>query len=149
MEIVARVMGEERPTAVQISGGPEPIAICHLAGHIARDLSAADRLAFSEDALVQCFGSRIRSLITRRAGSAWTADPFIGGAYSCARPGAAGLRRTLQSPVHGRIQFAGEHTSGDAMATAHGAYLSGQSAAMRALQKAEQDADPLWLPARA
>lgn len=146
VEILARVMGEDWPTPVQISGGAEPIAICHLAGHAARDLAAADRLAFSEDALVQCFGSRIRSLITRRAASAWTTDPFIGGAYSCARPGAAGLRRTLQHPVHDHIQFAGEHTSSDAMATAHGAYLSGQAAAMRALQIAEQEADPLWLP---
>lgn len=59
----------------------------------------------------------------------WGADPFALGAYSFLPPGAAPAdRSTLGAPV-GRLHFAGEATSVESPATAHGAYLSGQRAA--------------------
>lgn len=146
VEILARIAGEDWPTPVQISPGLKPIAICHIAGHRARDLAADERIALCEEALVQCFGSGIGKHVTRRATSAWASDPYIGGAYSCARPGMSGVRRRFHDAVHERIQFAGEHTSTDAMATAHGAFLSGHAAAMRALGLPHDAAEPLWLP---
>jgi monoamine oxidase len=103
-------------------------------------------MALCEEALVGCFGTAIRRHIAGRASSAWTTDPFIGGAYSCAKPGYARVRKLLQETVHGAIQFAGEHTSSDGMATAHGAFLSGHAAVVRALALPGGASDPLWLP---
>jgi monoamine oxidase len=145
VEIVAKIKGEDWPVAFQL--GATPLAIGHVAGHRARDLAEADCMAYCEDALAQCFGADIRKHIVARHSTCWSHDPFIGGAYSCARPGQARLRQLLQEPVHDRIHFAGEHTSLDAMATAHGAYLSGQRAALAALGKTMAEGDPLWLPA--
>jgi monoamine oxidase len=144
IEIVAKIKGEDWPVAFQL--GAAPFAVGHVAGHRARDLAEAERMAYCEDALAQCFGSDIRKHIVARHSTRWTHDPFIGGAYSCARPGQAHLRQLLQEPVHGRIHFAGEHTSLDAMATAHGAYLSGQRAALAALGKTMAEGESLWLP---
>jgi monoamine oxidase len=42
-------------------------------------------------------------------------------------------RATLAKPLEDRIFFAGEATSGDHYATAHGAFTSGQRAAREAL----------------
>lgn len=55
------------------------------------------------------------------------------------------------APVQ-RVFFAGEHTSLAAMATAHGAYMSGIEAAHRAAETvgyAPLEFDPPWLPERA
>jgi hypothetical protein len=49
------------------------------------------------------------------------------------------------APLH----FAGEAFHPSANATAHGAFLSGRAAALKAarsLGKADADADPTWLP---
>lgn len=146
LEIMSRQNGDYWPAPVQISAGPTPIAICHTAGHRARDIPVAERMALCEEALVGCFGTAIRRHIAGRASSAWTTDPFIGGAYSCAKPGYARVRKLLQETVHGAIQFAGEHTSSDGMATAHGAFLSGHAAVVRALALPGGASDPLWLP---
>lgn len=61
--------------------------------------------------------------------SAWDGDPWVRGAYSCARPGAADQRSILARPIDGRIYFAGEATSNDYFASVHGACISGREAA--------------------
>ena len=146
VEIFARIWGEDWPVAFQLGPDDRPIAIGHVAGDRARDLTEKDRMAYCEDALAECYGASIRRHIIRRASSQWTADPFIGGAYSCARPGHAHLRKRLHSPVHERIHFAGEHASLDAMATAHGAFVTGHAAVSRALGASAAESDALWLP---
>ena len=133
LEAVASISGLDWPVAFQLGSGAAPVAIAHVAGKRARELSQEERTQCCEEALVQCFGSEIRARITRRQSTNWGGDPDIGGAYSCARPGYAYMRKRLQQTIHGRIFLAGEHTSLDAMATAHGAYVSGQRAAHAAL----------------
>jgi monoamine oxidase len=64
--------------------------------------------------------------------SAWDQDAWVKGAYSCARPGAAGQRSILARPIDERIYFAGEATSSDAYASVHGACISGRDAARAA-----------------
>ena len=57
-------------------------------------------------------------------------DPFSRGAYSFAAVGATPKDyATLAAPVSGTLFFAGEHTNGTHMATAHGALASGLRAA--------------------
>lgn len=60
----------------------------------------------------------------------WTAEPFIGGAYSFPSPGSAAAREVLAAPISGRVFFAGEatHTEGH-FATVHGAVETGLRAA--------------------
>jgi monoamine oxidase len=64
----------------------------------------------------------------------WAADPFARGSYSHIAPGATvDDYATLSEPAGPRLVLAGEHTSADAPATAHGAYLSGQRAAQQVI----------------
>lgn len=64
----------------------------------------------------------------------WTDDPFAGGVYSVAAPGAAGQRAVLARPLAGRLYWAGEATAKNAWsATVHGAYASGRRAAREML----------------
>lgn len=113
-----------------------PLAVGQLGGLLARDLERAGEAAmidFALAALVDAFGSGIRSQVHRTATTRWTSDPLIRGAYSCARPGEADRRRRLAHPVGERLFLAGEATSPDAYSTAHGARLTGLAAAGRAL----------------
>ncbi|VAW31507.1 hypothetical protein MNBD_CHLOROFLEXI01-3795, partial [hydrothermal vent metagenome] len=65
----------------------------------------------------------------------WSNDPFSRGAYSYALPKGSGARQLLQeAAVLKRVFFAGEALSTSAYGTAHGAYLSGQATAQRALK---------------
>jgi monoamine oxidase len=85
--------------------------------------------AFAIDELVGLLGGDIRQHLTPIARSAWVDDPFARGSYSCALPGHAGDRARLAAPVEERIFFAGEAYAGEFFGTAHGAYMTGVSAA--------------------
>jgi monoamine oxidase len=148
VEILLQADGKAFPVAAGVFGASPPYVVCHTGGALARDLSEKDRFAICEDGLVQCFGSDMRKHIIKRATSSWTADPFIGGAYSCAKPGKSSARMVLRECLHERVFLAGEHTSLNAMATAHGAYVTGLEAAHKAMKKAGRaiEADPLWVP---
>ncbi len=65
----------------------------------------------------------------------WSAEPYIGGAYSTLGVGATPADRTALNEVLGqRMTFAGEHLSVDHPATMHGAYNSGVAAGQRLIE---------------
>jgi len=84
---------------------------------------------FAKEKLRQAFGSGITRHIVRHLVTAWRGDPLIKGAYSAALPGQSGQRSALARPIDERLYFAGEATTTDFFATAHGAYLTGIAAA--------------------
>ncbi len=114
-----------RPTVEAYFGGP-------LARRLASEGEAA-LAAFAVEELVQEFGSDLAGKLTPVASTAWCRDPWLGGAYSYARPGASAARATLAAPHAGRVHFAGEATSRESFATLHGAYGSGRRAATEIL----------------
>jgi monoamine oxidase len=128
------------------------IAIAHVGGNLAREMEQQGEAAmvdFATGALVRNFGADLRKHIRKGVATHWGSDDHIGGAYSTARPGHAQDRWLFSRPLHERVFFAGEHTSVSAMATAHGAYMSGIEAAHRAAETvgyAPLELDPLWLP---
>lgn len=87
---------------------------------------------FALQELRQMFGTRVNRLF---AGGAhlvthWDADPWIRGAYSYARIGAATARAELAQPLgEGRLVFAGEASHAHFAGTLGGAWLSGETAA--------------------
>ncbi len=141
------------PLNMEISPFGRPIAIGHIAGHFARDIVAAGdeaRIDFFIEKLVAAFGAGIRGKITASATTGWTLDPFIRGGYASARPGKAEARVEIIEADLGALHFAGEAFHLSANATAHGAFLSGQAAALKAareLGRTVGEADPTWLPA--
>lgn len=109
-----------------------PFIECFFAGRLARDLDAQGSNAFFDFALQEItslLGADMRKKLALATQSRWLADPFIGGAYSHARPGHAGSRAIYAAPVADRLYFAGEHCSPHFFSTAHGAYESGIAAA--------------------
>ena len=74
----------------------------------------------------------LRSLVTR-----WDTDPWALGSYSALPVGTAGSARAAlaETVVAGRVVLAGEYTAVDFPATVHGAYLSGQRAAVTLAQQ--------------
>lgn len=122
-----------------------PVVTAYFGGDLARDLEAAglDAMAdFAEGELAFAHGDSVRGNFTPIAASGWMADPWAGGAYSYARPGAAGARALLAAPIEDRLFFAGEATSEGDFATAHGAYRSGLAAAEAALASLAEAALP-------
>src|SRR5207253_586760 len=105
-------------------------------GSFARELEDLGEGAFGAEAIeqiVKLLGSDFRRRLKPLAESRWARDPFARGAYSHALPGHAADRAVLAAPVDNRLFFAGEATSPNFFSTAHGAYLSGLTAAEAAL----------------
>src|ERR1700719_2537977 len=89
--------------------------------------------SFAAVELARLLGNDIRRQIAPLASTDWLQDPWARGSYSHALPGHAEDRAALAAPVDNRLFFAGEATSPNFFSTAHGAYLSGLTAADAAL----------------
>jgi len=127
---------DEETVRFQIKPGGYKIAIGYLAGRFAEQLEKQGTGAmadFAESYLVKAFGSDIRKARIGVDASHWRSDPYIGGGYSYAVPGAAGVRDTLTNPINERIFFAGEACSIPHFGTVNGANESGFAAAAAAL----------------
>ncbi|HVZ01890.1 MAG TPA: NAD(P)/FAD-dependent oxidoreductase [Dongiaceae bacterium] len=113
-----------------------PMATLYSGGALARDLALAGPDAMIEHArglLARLFGAAVLKDIARAKATAWTTNPYIGGAYSVLRPGGGEARAALAKPLDDKLFFAGEATSPDAFATAHGAWQSGIGAVKQIL----------------
>ena len=113
-----------------------PVIEAYFGGSFAAELEDGPDDSFFAHArseLGAIFGSDFTRRIHPLAQHRWGRDPFALGAYSYAVPGHADDRAALAAPVDGRIFFAGEATSRDHYSTAHGAYLTGITAADAAL----------------
>lgn len=111
-----------------------PVLMALNAGPAAREvekLSDAQMAVSSIDALQGFTGTRLPAP-QAVLGTHWGADPFTRGAYSFAAVGSGPeQRRALAEPLPGGVYFAGEAASVDYPSTAHGALLTGRSAARR------------------
>ncbi|HWE79371.1 MAG TPA: NAD(P)/FAD-dependent oxidoreductase [Pseudolabrys sp.] len=88
---------------------------------------------FASGQLACVFGSDFKKRLSLLDMHLWGADPFARGSYSFALPGRADCRPALAAPVDERLFFAGEACSKSDFSTAHGAYLSGLTAADQVL----------------
>jgi monoamine oxidase len=143
-----------RPLNFELHPFGRPIAVAHIAGDFAREIEQKgerEMIGFALDTLVRAFGCDLRKRVVQTATTHWSSDPYINGAYSCAKPGHADSRAKFIEPIHDRIFLAGEHVHATSMATAHGAYETGIDAAYRAMEVlglALPEPDPLWLPGK-
>ena len=110
-----------------------PMMNLFVAEDLARELEAGG------DAAVEAYAQRVRHRHFGAAAAAasiapsstpWGTDPLTMGSYSAARVGKVGARATLAEPIDDRLYFAGEAISTKAHSSLHGAYLTGQDAAM-------------------
>lgn len=121
-----------RTGAYQFKPFGAPIVEAYFAGDLARDLERQGMDAafdFSVEEMKRVFGSDVGNHLSPAVMSGWAGEPFVGGSYSYATPGASGLRQVLAEPCDQRIFFAGEACSPTRYSTAHGAYESGVVAA--------------------
>jgi monoamine oxidase len=113
-----------------------PAIYCFFGGRFAAGLEREGEgamFSFAAGELARLFGSGVRKQIAPLASTAWLHDPWARGSYSYARPGHADDRAVLAAPVDDRLFFAGEACSPNFFSTAHGAWLSGITAAEAAL----------------
>ena len=113
-----------------------PIIEAFFGGAHARALEAESpgaAAAFAIEELVGVYGTGLRRKVSVLASTAWAADPWARGSYSHALPGRAGERAVLAAPVDGRLFFAGEACSPHAFSTAHGAWETGERAALEVM----------------
>jgi monoamine oxidase len=121
---------------VSLARGPKaPVLLAFHAGSQARELETQDDATTQAEAhiaLKAMFGSAFpaprAAQITR-----WSQDPFAGGSYSFHATGTTPETRSdlAGADWDGRLVFAGEATDRHYPGTAHGAVLSGHSAACR------------------
>jgi monoamine oxidase len=114
-----------RPVIEAFVGGPGAEAL-------EREGQAAAH-AFAMDELAALLGNDARRALRPLAASGWRRQGHVGGSYSHALPGHAGARAVLAAPFEERLFFAGEATHATDFSTAHGAYQSGERAAVEAL----------------
>jgi monoamine oxidase len=129
------VMGSlhsRRTGAYQLKPFGAPVIEAYFAADLAFDLERQGVDAtfdFSVEQLKRVFGADIGKTLSPLAASAWAGEPFFGGSYSYATPGASDLRGVLAAPHDKRLFFAGEACSKTRYSTAHGAYETGAAAA--------------------
>ena len=113
-----------------------PAVYCFFGGRFAAALEREGQEAmfsFAADELARLLGNDVRKQMAPLASTAWLQDPWSRGSYSFALPGHADDRAVLAAPVDDRLFFAGEACSPNFFSTAHGAWLSGITAAEAAL----------------
>ncbi len=118
-----------------------PAIYCFFGGRFAAALEREGQgamFSFAAGELARLFGNDIRRQIAPLAATAWLQDRWARGSYSYALPGHAEDRAVLAVPVDNRLFFAGEATSPNFFSTAHGAYLSGLTAAEAAFASLAQ-----------
>jgi monoamine oxidase len=129
------VMGSKhsrRTGAYQLKPFGASVIEAYFAADLALDLERQGidaMFAFSVEQLKRVFGADIGKTLSPLVASAWAGEPFFGGSYSYATPGASDLRSVLAAPRDGRLFFAGEACSKARYSTAHGAYETGVAAA--------------------
>lgn len=114
-----------------------PMISCYFGGALSVCLEnegPAAMAAFALDELAGIFGNDIRAKLRPLASSAWGADPFARGSYSCALPGHADDRTLLATPVDDRLFFVGEACSRDQFGTAHAAFTTAVAAAEKIIR---------------
>jgi len=124
------------PVNIVVHPFGRPLLVLHVAGRVGRALEVQGEAAMREagvEIAAHAFGSDLRRRVRKVEVTRWGSDPWSRGSYSVCRPGQAHARKTLAEPVGDRLLFAGEHTSSDSFGTVHGAHLSGEAAAGRAL----------------
>lgn len=150
------VTGTRRTLGMHLRPFGYDYASGYVGGSTARLLQGAsddEAFAFAMDRLVAAFGTTIATKVTARRRTHWGLEPWIRGGYSAARPGEASARLALAEPLSDRLFFAGEAASPDFFSTAHGAYLSGIGATVRAAgalgRKAASAPDPVSIALQA
>lgn len=126
----------KRPFNLHINPFGRPLLVSHFGGSngaALERLSDAEMLALAMEAMVEAFGSGMKTRVVKSLRSHWASDPYTLGGYSHARPGKAASRLKFAEPVGGRIVLAGEHCSIPSFSTVHGAHLSGIAAAEKVL----------------
>jgi monoamine oxidase len=127
----ALLLPGEEPIGFSLRSFGQNMAVALTGGRHALWLERAGVAAavdFAKEKLAKAFGSNIVSHVTHHIVTAWAGDPWTKGSYSAALPGRGGQRLELGRPIDDRLFFAGEATSTEFHATAHGAYLSAVSA---------------------
>ncbi|WP_128514435.1 flavin monoamine oxidase family protein [Tabrizicola thermarum] len=117
-----------------------PVLLALHAGSQAREKEALDDAAMqaaAHDALKTMFGTAFPAPLAAQV-TRWSQDPFARGSYSFHATGSSPATRRAMAGAdwHGRLIFAGEATEPIYAGTAHGAYLSGQTAARTMLEHA-------------
>lgn len=116
-----------------------------IGGTFARDLvraGPAAMKAFAAEFVGNEFGPQARRAMDEVQVTAWTADPFVRGAWSVAGPGATPQRLRLAEPVGQRLVIAGEATDEGLWGTVGGAWASGERAAGQVLAWLQPAASP-------
>jgi len=105
-----------------------PVLCAHLFHTItpyALDRPPAQAVDWLRASLAEVFGRPVPEPVAT-AVTSWTTDPYTRGAYTQCPPGAdPSMFDALGEPAHGRLLFAGEHTSSARSGYADGAYASG------------------------
>jgi monoamine oxidase len=127
----------KRPFNLHINPFGRPLLVSHMGGSYGAEmekLSDEAITALAMEAMVEAFGSGMKTRVVKTLRTHWVSDPYALGGYSHAKPGKAASRLKFQETVGDRIVLAGEHCSIPFYSTVHGAHLSGIVAAEKAVR---------------
>ena len=115
-----------------VAVGEENILVGVLAGYHAKSIEYMSDEEVTELAMAELkgmYGEDIPQPVAIQR-TAWHTNPLSLGCYPHLKPGfAMDICDTIAQPINDKVFFAGDSTSKNYLATAHGAYISGQRAA--------------------
>jgi len=118
--------------------GNKNVLLAFLAGKQAREIENMDTNTVQDlviNELKSMFGNSI-SEPKDICKTSWHTDPFALGAYPHIQPGSnLSYCNRIAEPIDNRVFFAGDSTTSEYLATAHGAYISGISAANKIINQ--------------
>ena len=109
----------------------KPVIVVIVAGHDWKEFELAGPEAMIDAAremIGEAMGTSVRRYLGAAVSTIWQRNSRFLGGHSYRLPGDPDARHRLGTSLRGRVFFAGEATSSEAWATAHGAYQSGQDA---------------------
>ena len=127
----------KQPFNLHINPFGRPLLVSHMGGSYGAEmekLSDDAMLALAMEAMVEAFGSGMKTRVVKTLRTHWASDPYSLGGYSHAKPGKAASRLKFSETIGDRIVLAGEHCSIPFYSTVHGAHLSGIAAAEKAVR---------------
>lgn len=137
-ETIIAKAGSARTAAMLANIGGTDLSLLDVGGSFGAELAKggeAVMTAYAREWIADQFGVQAREAISRAHATNWNADPLTLGAFSCAPPGGAAVRKDLETAVRGKLFFAGEAVHQKLWGTVGGAWESGERAAVDALRR--------------
>ncbi|MBC62446.1 MAG: hypothetical protein CMP11_08310 [Zetaproteobacteria bacterium] len=133
-EFIYSKLDSDKICSYQVRPHGLPYIVAYFGGQFIKelnDLGLEEKKNFAVNELSSLTGVRPKEFCIKTSQTSWLDDEYTLGSYSYAKVGGSQARVILQEPVEEKLYFAGEAISQKFYSTMHGAFASGEKAALK------------------